>query len=179
MRERVKTNHGFTLIELVVVIVLLGILAVTAAPKFINLTNDSRSAVLESIGGSMSSGLALINARAIIDDEHSGTGLIQIAGVDVPLYNGYPSVRGVDSFVDINAQVKAWLEIEVVDRDTANANRDASVFFTDKSTPNNYIYIFYTADYDDKRTIKCHVRYENPVTPTPQKPTITVETSEC
>ena len=37
-----KRNAGFTLIELVIVIVILGILAVTAAPKFLNLQGDAR-----------------------------------------------------------------------------------------------------------------------------------------
>ncbi|MGL4750761.1 MAG: type II secretion system protein, partial [Shewanella sp.] len=37
-----KRQQGFTLIELVVVIIILGILAVTAAPKFINLQSDAR-----------------------------------------------------------------------------------------------------------------------------------------
>lgn len=179
MRPAVKRSSGFTLIELVVVIVMLGILAVTAAPKFIDLTTDSKAATLEAIGGAMGSGLALINARAIIDNEHSGTGIIQIAAVDIPLYNGYPSVRGTDSFPDQNAQVKAWLEIDAVDRNTANLNREAAPFFTDKSTANNYIYIFFIEDYDQKSTIKCHVRYENPVTTNPQKPVITIETSQC
>ncbi|BFN31164.1 hypothetical protein VHTUMSATKI_13590 [Vibrio harveyi] len=39
-------NKGFTLIEMVVVIVLLGILAVTAAPRFLNLQDDARDATL-------------------------------------------------------------------------------------------------------------------------------------
>ncbi|MDW3189737.1 type II secretion system protein, partial [Vibrio sp. Vb0932] len=42
-----KKQTGFTLIELVVVIVILGILAVTAAPRFLNLQNDAREARLE------------------------------------------------------------------------------------------------------------------------------------
>ncbi|MGB2742633.1 MAG: prepilin-type N-terminal cleavage/methylation domain-containing protein [Cognaticolwellia sp.] len=46
-------NHGFTLIELVVVIVILGILSATVAPKFINLSSDARIAKLESLKGSM------------------------------------------------------------------------------------------------------------------------------
>ena len=135
-------ENGFTLIELVVVMVILAILAVTVAPKFISLTHDSRAAVLESIGGSMESGLQLIHSRAIIDNQQIGEGLIQIAGVPIPLYNGYPSVRGTDSFPVQNTQVKAWLEIDAVDRNTAFRNRDAAPFFTDKSSANNYIYIF-------------------------------------
>lgn len=179
MAQLRSRTHGFTLIELVVIIVILGILAVTAAPKFIDLTSDSRAATLEAVGGAMASGLQLINSRAIIDNEYLDTGVIQIAGVEIPLYNGYPSVRGQDGFIKLNAQVKAWLEIDAVDRNTANRNRDAAPFFTDKSTANNYIYIFLIDDYDQKGTIKCHVRYDNPKTATPEKPTITVETSEC
>lgn len=179
MRHTVDSKNGFTLIELVVVIVILSLLAVTAAPKFIHFTSDSKSATLEAIGGAMASGLQLIHSRAIIDSEDVGTGVIQISGIDIPLYNGYPSVRGRDSFVKINEQVKAWLEIDAVDRNTANKDRNAATFFTDKSTRNSYIYIFFTTDYEQKGTIKCHVRYENPRTTLPQKPTITIETTEC
>lgn len=40
-------QQGFTLIELIVVIVILGILAVTAAPKFMNLTSDANASVVK------------------------------------------------------------------------------------------------------------------------------------
>ncbi len=43
--NNMKKQTGFTLIELVVVIVILGILAVTAAPRFLNLQNDAREAL--------------------------------------------------------------------------------------------------------------------------------------
>ncbi|PSW20483.1 prepilin-type cleavage/methylation domain-containing protein [Photobacterium sanctipauli] len=46
-------NKGFTLLEMVVVIVILGILAVTAAPRFLNLQDDARVAVLESLSGTI------------------------------------------------------------------------------------------------------------------------------
>lgn len=52
-------KNGFTLIELVVVIVLLGILAVTAAPRFLNLQTDARNAALEGLKGSIESGLGI------------------------------------------------------------------------------------------------------------------------
>jgi MSHA pilin protein MshA len=173
-------NKGFTLIELVVVIVILGILAVTAVPKFIDLASDAKVANLEAVGGAMKSGVQLINYKAIIDRQNSDSGVIQINGIDIPLYNGYPSVRGSDSFVEINAQVKAWLDIDAVDRNTARSNRDAAIFFTDKSSPNNQIYIFFTADYDQKSVnFKCHVLYENPESENPDKPIINTETSDC
>jgi MSHA pilin protein MshA len=175
-----SNNKGFTLIELVVVIVLLGILAATAAPKFISLTGDAKAANLEAISGAMNSGLLLINTKALINNQDSGDGVIQIGTIDIPLYNGYPSVRGSDSFFAINAQVKAWLNIDAVDRNTARNNRDAAPFFTDKSSANNQIFIFFTADYDQKSVnFKCHIRYENPESNVPTKPIVKVETDDC
>ena len=44
-------QQGFTLIELVVIIVILGVLAATAASKFINVNSDANIAILESVGG--------------------------------------------------------------------------------------------------------------------------------
>ncbi|WP_318515348.1 type II secretion system protein [Photobacterium leiognathi] len=52
-------KNGFTLIELVVVIVILGILAVVAAPKFMNLQVDARNASLKGLEGSLKSALGV------------------------------------------------------------------------------------------------------------------------
>ncbi len=48
-----KRQQGFTLIELVVVIIILGILAVTAAPKFINLQSDARTSAIQGMKGAI------------------------------------------------------------------------------------------------------------------------------
>ncbi|MGS0825948.1 prepilin-type N-terminal cleavage/methylation domain-containing protein [Shewanella sp. 0m-8] len=81
-------KRGFTLIEIVVVIIVLGVLAVIALPKFVNFHADSKVAVLEGIAGAMKSGLDLIHSKAVIEGENVDSGSIEYAGVTIPLYNG-------------------------------------------------------------------------------------------
>ena len=70
--QKVSMQKGFTLIELIIVIVLLGILAVTAAPKFLNLQDDARDATLEGIRGSLETSTSVVNGKALINSV-SGT----------------------------------------------------------------------------------------------------------
>jgi len=63
-----KMNNGFTLIELVIVIIVLGIISAVAIPRFINLSSDAKVSVLESIEGNMRSVDSIVHMKGIIED---------------------------------------------------------------------------------------------------------------
>lgn len=82
-----KKNSGFTLIELVVVIVILGILAATAAPKFIDLQSDAKISTLEAMKGAVYSATQLTHSKIII------LNLDQESEVDIDI--GSEVIKGV------------------------------------------------------------------------------------
>ncbi len=93
--NRTNKQHGFTLIELIIVIVILGILAVTAAPKFLNLTGDTHKATLNSMVGTLKSASDLVYSKSIIQGVNKlATGSVDIDGDgtgDINTEYGYPS----------------------------------------------------------------------------------------
>lgn len=95
-----KKQAGFTLIELVIVIVILGILAATAVPKFVNLERDARISVLNAMESSLRSGATMAHAKAIVQGVNVGAanqlvdmnddGDVVDAGIDIRMDFGYP-----------------------------------------------------------------------------------------
>ena len=61
-----RKQNGFTLIELVVVIVILGILAATAAPKFMDLQKDARISAANGLAGAIKSSISMTYSKAIL-----------------------------------------------------------------------------------------------------------------
>eukprot|EP00919_Chromeraceae_sp_WS-2016_P078950 GHVR01187044.1.p1 GENE.GHVR01187044.1~~GHVR01187044.1.p1 ORF type:complete len:140 (-),score=18.42 GHVR01187044.1:52-471(-) len=67
-----KRQAGFTIIELVVVIALLGILAAVALPRFIDVTDDAHRASVQGTAGAVGAAVALVKAQAIVRNSGEG-----------------------------------------------------------------------------------------------------------
>jgi MSHA pilin protein MshA len=88
-----SSQDGFTLIELVVVIVILGILAAFAVPRFARLDGQARIASVRAVEGSLRSSAAL--ARSLWLAQGTNAAAVNMEGVGVAMVNGYPSRVGI------------------------------------------------------------------------------------
>ncbi len=97
-----RKQGGFTLIELVVVMVILGILAAVALPRFVDMSGQARTAKITAALGSVRSGAALAHA-AFLAAGSPATGVVKLEGKDYTLVNGYPAVADIAEIAGLNA----------------------------------------------------------------------------
>ncbi|MGI9897921.1 type II secretion system protein [Vibrio natriegens] len=138
-----KRQGGFTLIELVVVIVILGILAVTAAPRFLNLQDDARKASLQGLKGAIDGAAGITYGKAAVKGvEGTGSG-DSVEGI--ALAYGYPTVAGLD--VAVAGLSDDWKEFSLTNASTAFtfSGRDTDGWKLDLD--------------DDTKTTGCYVAY--------------------
>lgn len=150
--KTLKKQAGFTLIELVVVIVILGILAATAAPKFIDLTGDARSATVEAVEGAINSAADMAHAKSLVSG--TTTGNISIAGASIAFANGWPTEAAIKDLLEMDLSTGDFTEV------SGNAGR-----FTHK---------------DAGADTNCYADYDtSSVSSTNDRPAITSDVTNC
>ncbi|WP_242698771.1 prepilin-type N-terminal cleavage/methylation domain-containing protein [Alteromonas sp. 5E99-2] len=94
----IKHSRGFTLIELVIVVVLLGLLAAVAIPRFLDVTERAEDATVEGVAGGFATAVGLVRAQWELEarpDNNSGTNLTSVTldgiTVGVDQNTGYPT----------------------------------------------------------------------------------------
>lgn len=131
-------QSGFTLIELVVMLVLIGILGAVAAPKFLNLQGDAYKANLSALKNSVNTAAALNNAKAILN------------GYDTVSSEKYPKADSKNNFRrdDVNGDVHfAYGYPDATGNGIIKMLQNNTQFTSDPDAKGEYLYTHRTNDY--------------------------------
>ncbi|MEZ8230859.1 type II secretion system protein [Vibrio splendidus] len=105
-----KRQGGFTLIELVVVIVILGILAVTAAPRFLNLQDDARTSAVQGLKGAINGAAGIVYGKsAIAGVETAVSSSLDVGtGTNITVVYGYPEATSAALTQVVSGLTSDW-----------------------------------------------------------------------
>ncbi|MEZ9320346.1 prepilin-type N-terminal cleavage/methylation domain-containing protein [Vibrio sp. 10N.286.51.E5] len=161
------SSRGFTIIELVVVIVILGIVSVTAASKFLNLQTDARISTLNGLKGGMEGASAMLYGKtSALGLDKAASASINVEGDNISVVYGYPAA--------MNDQTWSQL-IESSFLDAVWDTGQADWFFT--NTDANDGIILYAPSSRKKQADNCYLEYQEATETT--TPAFTLTTSGC
>ena len=121
-----RLQKGFTLIELVVVIVILGILAASAAPKFMDLQSDARKSALQGMQGAVKSAVSMTYSKSILSGvDRAETGFVCDSGSK----SEDSCAQGADAKI-----TTAYGRPDATDAGILNALEGGSAAFSDSTT---------------------------------------------
>lgn len=84
-------QQGFSLIELVIVIVILGLLAATAIPRFLNVTDDAEDASVDGVSGGLATAVGFVRAQWEVDGRRSNSVVLDGTTVSLDTRFGFPT----------------------------------------------------------------------------------------
>jgi len=104
-----RKEKGFTLIELVMVIVILGILAAFALPRFADLSGDAELATVQGAQGSVKSAMGIVRSKALASGKETTTeasnvsGALTLEGQAIALQHGYLDATSVTTAASLDS----------------------------------------------------------------------------
>ena len=95
MTEDRNTKGGFSVLELIVVVIIMGIIAITAIPKFVSLKGDDYLMSMQRTKSAVEGALMLVKARAEAQGVATSESVLKAGKLTLNLENGYPSTKSV------------------------------------------------------------------------------------